>query len=395
MGANHGHGKTAGANALIFAYDTGDTRNSYKGEHTTNLTTDTPSGTGWAGEYTVVDSSTKTFTIQSKQNNSATTSAWRTHYWSVSSYIGSYVTISADVEFISETDCTFQHLHMGQGNTGSYPYHIAGSNVADKVKIDTKPIEKVHLTWSGVINATGIVGFTQWINNVTANGANSILKVSNVQIEAKSHATQFVNGTRSVTEGLKDLTGNTSIDLTNAGFNSNAEIDLDGTGDFIKASSTHSITSDITLEAVFNEDAASAPHTTVICTDTGHQYGVKLMSYKNSNRYGLWLGFGSSSYVAMYAGTLDNDTTYHLVGSWNQSTGVVKVYLNGVLKSTLSTGQTSAISLNEAKVVIGADYHSLSYGLNGKVYVGKVYDKVLTAGEVKTNYNNYKGRFNI
>jgi hypothetical protein len=215
------------------------------------------------------------------------------------------------------------------------------------------------------------------------------------QLETGSSRSTFVDGTRSDTASLIDLKRTTNIDVSNASFDSTGQPDLDGTGDYIKATTTHSITSDVTLEAVFNEETASAPHTTTICTDTGHQYGVKLMSYKNSNRYGLWLGFGTSSYVAMVSGTLNNNTIYHLVGSWDQSSGVVKIYLNGVLKSTISTGQTSAVSLNEAKVVVGADYHSLSYGLNGKVYVGKVYNKVLTDVEVIQNYKAYKNRFNL
>ena len=36
MAVRHGYGKSAGADALVFAYDTGDTRNSYKGEPTVN-----------------------------------------------------------------------------------------------------------------------------------------------------------------------------------------------------------------------------------------------------------------------------------------------------------------------------------------------------------------------
>ena len=39
MAVRHGYGKIAGADALVFAYDTGDTRNSYKGEPTENLLT--------------------------------------------------------------------------------------------------------------------------------------------------------------------------------------------------------------------------------------------------------------------------------------------------------------------------------------------------------------------
>ena len=41
MAVRHGYGKIAGADALVFVYDTGDTRNSYRGEPTTNLITDT------------------------------------------------------------------------------------------------------------------------------------------------------------------------------------------------------------------------------------------------------------------------------------------------------------------------------------------------------------------
>jgi len=36
MAVRHGYGKIAGTDALVFAYDTGDTVNSYKGRPTTN-----------------------------------------------------------------------------------------------------------------------------------------------------------------------------------------------------------------------------------------------------------------------------------------------------------------------------------------------------------------------
>jgi len=37
MAVQHGYGKIAGTDALVFAYDTGDAVNSYKGEPTENL----------------------------------------------------------------------------------------------------------------------------------------------------------------------------------------------------------------------------------------------------------------------------------------------------------------------------------------------------------------------
>jgi len=203
--------------------------------------------------------------------------------------------------------------------------------------------------------------------------------------------------TRLSTQSLIDLKRTTSIDVSNVSFDSTGQPDLDGTGDYFQTTTNCGITDSITLEAVFNEEASSAPHTSVICTDTDHQRGVKLMSYKNSNRYGLWLGFGTSSYVAMVTGTLNNDTKYHLVGTWKRSTGVVTIYLNGELQETISTGQTASVVLNTGKITIGAEYHGLSgsYGLNGQVYVGKVYNGVLSADQVKQNFNVYKNRFGI
>ena len=51
------------------------------------------------------------------------------------------------------------------------------------------------------------------------------------QCELKGHATPFVNGTRSTTDGLKDLSGQANhADLSNATYDSNANLFYDGTG---------------------------------------------------------------------------------------------------------------------------------------------------------------------
>lgn len=182
-----------GGEPNFYATTDGELINFVNGLGERNLTTTTPSQGGWAGSYSVVDSNTRTFNLTTQQNNAATTSAWRTFYWDVSDYEGQTVAISADVEFVSETNCTFSSFTIGQGNTGQYTIHIAGSDAADKVTISTKPTSSIKMAWSGSINATGIVGFTFWINNVTTNGANSVMKVSNVQIEVNDHATDFTS----------------------------------------------------------------------------------------------------------------------------------------------------------------------------------------------------------
>jgi hypothetical protein len=230
---------TFGEENLVFGYDLGDVSNSYKGEPTTNLTTDTPSQGGWSGTYEVLNSSTKAFRFIINNFAANPGAGWRSFTWDLRAYTGQSVTISATVEVPTASPGTFAWVMMGQGNTytnnngaGGYLGYSSANERVYKSSTD-----KEHITWSGIIGNSGTanqpsghVGFTVWYNNGTP-GINSYIEVSNVQIELKSHATPFINGTRSATQGLLDLTGNSTINLTNVSFDSNAQMTFDGTDD--------------------------------------------------------------------------------------------------------------------------------------------------------------------
>ena len=246
------------------------------------------------------------------------------------------------------------------------------------------------------INPADTTSHQIYIGSHNSHGGKSFL-ISKAQLAPGTISSPFTNGSRSSTASLIDLKKSTNIDLSNVSFDSTGQPILDGTGDYFQTDTNCGVTGDITLEVVFEEFGGTAPHTTILCTDTNHNRGAKLMSYKNHDRYGLWLGFGSSGLLAMVSGALVNNTKYHLVGTWSQSTGIAYIYLNGVLTGTINTGETSQMSLANGLVTVGSDYHGLesSYGLNGSVPVSKIYNKVLTAEEVKQNFNAYKNRFNL
>ena len=194
-----------------------------------------------------------------------------------------------------------------------------------------------------------------------------------------------------------DLTGSGPDSNTPTFDSSNSSISFGGNGEKYQSNTNCGVVGDQTLEAVFYEDAGTAPHTTIMCTDINYQYGIKLMSYKNSDRYGLWIGFGSSSYLVAINETLVNDVIYHLLGTYKASSGEVKIYLNGILKKTETIAETGDVSLNSGNITLGIDYHgnSSNYSLNGNIFLSRVYNKTLTSAEVLQNFNATKSRFGL
>ena len=87
------------------------------------------------------------------------------------------------------------------------------------------------------------------------------------------------------------------------------------------------------------------------------------------------------------------DTWYHVYAVWKRQ-GYTKIYINGVLQSTVSA--TSYTGLLSSGTGFGMNSMHLSSGL-GKSIVGAyhVYDRELTAAEIKQNFDSQKSRYNV
>ena len=387
---------------LVFGYDMDNVAKSFKGKPTTNLTTNTPTQAGWQGNYSLVSSDTKTFDVTTQQNNSSTTSAWRTWYWDVSSYEGSTITISGDVQFLEANDAEFLHITIGQGNTGSFPVHIAGSSAADKVQISTRPDQKIHMTWTGTINSAGLVGFTQWINNVTADGGNSTLRISNIQIEVSGFETPFVNGTRSNTQALLDMSkSKNTITATSLTYNSDGTFEFNN-NNYLSLNTGITGSNFTVLMWHYNgaSSFATAGHRTFLSTnnlrfqwDDTPDRGP-FVDF-NSGSGGGQANFGSSLTPANF---LQKYTMVGLVGG-----STVKTTFNGVTSGQSSTISATRNFSSNGNVSIGIDNLS---GIGGSDHINRegsvvkmpliqIYDRALTEAEIKQNFNATRGRFGI
>lgn len=408
---------------LVFGFDSGygvaDNATStrfYPGEPTVNYVTDSPSGGGWGGSYTVLDSSAKSFRLNINNFAANPGAGWRSFTWDMTSHSGEDVTISATFEYVGPVGA-FAWLMIGQVNTytnnsgaGGYLGYSAASEKTSK----TTTI-KERVSWSGTLGSAGTanspsghVGITIWINNGIPAGTDSYVVVSNVQIEKKDHATPFVNGTRSSTAGLIDLKRTTDINVSTVSFGSTGQPSYDGTDDCIElGDSLNSIGSNASFETVFK------------ATETNDTYRIMLgWGNGNSNYSGIHIGNWMSGYtdesfhVTFNSNTLTmlvrkghtfyKDNKFHhaivTVGNNNYS-----IWIDGVEQTFTFSAGSQSTTLNN---VIGYNSNITSqigkrpYGggsgyFKGDLPVMKVYDRILSDEEIKQNYNAYKNRFNI
>ena len=205
----------------------------------------------------------------------------------------------------------------------------------------------------------------EWHNNHT----NDIYMAAlNYVLKNVGHSGKFVN-----TPVFDEATKSFEFDQANEYFNLSTTAVEDLAGDF-------------TLMGFCKQGATGSPHQTVIGTATGYRNGAKLMS-RYHGQAALWIGNndGTASYLLGSGVDITNDGQWHhLAATRDASTGVIKVYVDGVLKNT-HTYVTGDIAM-EGPATIGVDYHSAGYHHTGNIASVKAYNRALSADEIAKDY---------
>ena len=201
------------------------------------------------------------------------------------------------------------------------------------------------------------------------------------QVELKSHATQFVNGTRSATQGLIDRTNNSTIDISNASFDSNAQMVFDGTDDIINTglfAGRNPSTQPFTIEAIVKSDTTSGGRMWLDATSNGTNQ--RLYCAHAATGTGNPMGIQGSAWSS--SGVSDTDYHHYVIV---MDGSVARLYNNGEAHSTKNYTSYQLQALN-----IGGRN---TYIWLGDIPIFKLYDRALTASEVLQNYNATKSRF--
>ena len=387
MGLNHS--PKIVTNGLVFAYDMVNTNKSWKGAPTTNRVPNATAFTDWINYYRTIAKTS--FTTEFG------TTGWR--FIDQPSWSGIRIGYTVPSTGTYTFSAYYKYLSGSASNNGGTVYISGwgGNDVAASVNKSLVGVwQRVQIT----LNLTNVSGTFYLISfGGTDNGTTSpdytSFEVTMPMIESGSFATPFVDGTRSNTQALTDLTLNNTITLDSVTYNADGSFEFDGINNYASfgnASALNSIggTSNIAVEAWVNYDTYLG--------NNGAQ-GYSVVTHKGYPWTWLMENPGATGRIRFVIGGSDvscTDTETHPLSTWMQWIGTydgsnMKFYRNGVLKRT--TAATGVLGTNNGAAIIGE--YAGSYRMNGKISAIRVYNRALTESEVLQNFNATRGRYGL
>ena len=397
MAVANGYGKVV-TSGSVFMYDTGDTINSYMGEPTTNLINPNAPNiyTWWSRSIQTITQLSETYKGNPIYRISISIDDGDMLYhinarWGAGSgwYMPS-TTYYANTSYVASV--IYRPVSHADTRVYGHPSNISGWGLTVDDSIDLAGGWKQDRIDRNYGTTVGDNRFHHMHTPSAIIGQTVTIDITNSQIEAKAHATPFVNGTRSATQGLLPVIGNSTIDLTNVSFDSNAQMTFDGTNDYIPLSPSIIPTTAITVELIYRNDNSGAS-TSILAGGAGQQDLNIHLPWSDTNVY--W--DAGRPFNRIYKATTNAERTgiHHWVFTKDSTTGIMNIYLDGNLWKT-EGGLTSTIpSLWSVSLGCYDAGSGRNYFTTGILPVAKIYNRALSAAEVQQNYSKYKSRFNL
>jgi len=232
--------------------------------------------------------------------------------------------------------------------------------------------------------------------------------MADFQVEINGHATPWTSGTRSDTQGLlrfgtdRPQWGGSNIpvaNIANMSFDDQepfeSSINFDGSDDYIDFGAEIDVSPIVqgwTAEYVFNSNSASTiQHFNSSEGDTHNCNWLALyQSYLQvwDHGQGVW----------KKGSTVFNSNTYYHIAFVQLDGDSMQFYVNGVAEGGdhVSFSWTSSRSALVTRYVGRYEYNgSYARYFNGEIPIVRLYDRPLSAAEIKQSYNVYRKRFNI
>ena len=284
----------------------------------------------------------------------------------------------------------------GEGKSLGYSTYFGGGFAGSSATFGplTTEWKKYESTWTSS-NTYGFISYW-WPNSTTDPYA---IDMCDFQVEInKGHSTNFVEGTRSNTESIIDLTGQRQLDTSNIEWSDLQHPHFHGASHYI----------DMSDNPQNGEQFASWEFVTkfdvIYPTDTSvyrqlyiqessvwiAQYGTRMVGIDIAKDSGSWFDGNGGNVTSSQIGPVSSDIWYHIVFTWDGSN--VKGYLNNELQFTTAISGLTSIRNGATPRRIGRRSNQPFFG---DIPIVRLYSKSLTQKEVTQNYLSFKNRFDL
>lgn len=211
------------------------------------------------------------------------------------------------------------------------------------------------------------------------------------QLEPGTFPSPYVYGTRTNTQCLLDLAGNSTVTVNNLTYTNDNKFTFNNTN-----SSLISVAHNSTIQPVTEY---SSEAWVWIDSSQDNQYPRiwdkinALVHISQTSPFTIAQNTTTSSLRQVAIGSaIQHSTWTHIVTTYDGQIG--KIYLNGLLVVTNDFGTVENVSSTTSDLYIGSNLGG-TRNFNGKIDMLKIYDHAMTPDEVSKKYNQTKSRFGL
>lgn len=222
-------------------------------------------------------------------------------------------------------------------------------------------------------------------------GTGRVASVKNVQIEKNAFATPFVDGVRTNTQSILDLTGKRTVTAANLVYGNDGKFSFNGSTTYITAPNTELFHGTNGFSYSVWANWASLPSLGTIFENGLYTAGI-LIRFQ-SNAIAIYAEYAATTYQSTMSFTPTIGSWYNLV--LTREGNVLYLYANGVQIGTTAFGTSINIQPSTNLLYIGMSQHAAGQCFNGQIAAASIYNRTLSAIEVKQNFNALKGRYGL
>ena len=382
------HSPSIVRDGLVLYYDMSNTQKSFRGKPTTNITPD-------LGIVQVQSVSCTYVGVEDGWKKYALGGTWTAGGYPYAFAVDGFtctgeVTYSTGIYVKTNVAPKFAALFTGM-NYVNAPMNDAGTSFSIVQPDGSIFVGRYGFQYTSTSGQNGYL-ISQPVINQVFDSAKDFLYIKSGQIEQNSFCTPFVAGTRSNTQAIVDLTGNNTLTATSLTYASDNTFSFNGSSNYATAGNASAIaaisgTSNVTVEAWVNLAGYGSSGYGVI-THKGNPWAWLMENPSNKMQIRFALSV-SGDVSCADSSTHALNTWYQFVGSYDGTN--MRFYRNGALTNTVAASGT--LGGTGIDMVIGN--FSGAYFSNGKIPVVKVYNRTLSADEVKQNFQALRGRYGI